>query len=85
MVLLYPLALATVSRPMEKWEMFVGACSYSKSNHVGALGNGESAKFNKFTRAELWLGRNRIKTANLCGLKCIKKLAKQSLNLYERI
>ncbi|KAM7260249.1 hypothetical protein ACFE04_015990 [Oxalis oulophora] len=27
---------------------------------------------------ELWLGRNRIKAINLCGLKCIKKLSLQS-------
>ncbi|XP_021723574.1 protein phosphatase 1 regulatory subunit pprA-like [Chenopodium quinoa] len=30
---------------------------------------------------ELWLGRNRIKTVNLCGLKCIKKLSLQSNRL----
>lgn len=30
---------------------------------------------------ELWLGRNRIKAVNLCGLKCIKKLSLQSNRL----
>ncbi|XP_027175729.1 protein phosphatase 1 regulatory inhibitor subunit PPP1R7 homolog [Coffea eugenioides] len=30
---------------------------------------------------ELWLGRNRIKTVNLCGLKCIKKISLQSNRL----
>ncbi|KAM7512890.1 hypothetical protein LguiB_011765 [Lonicera macranthoides] len=30
---------------------------------------------------ELWLGRNRIKTINLCGLKCIKKISLQSNRL----
>ncbi|KAJ9167871.1 hypothetical protein P3X46_019461 [Hevea brasiliensis] len=30
---------------------------------------------------ELWLGRNRVKTVNLCGLKCIKKLSLQSNRL----
>lgn len=30
---------------------------------------------------ELWLGRNRIKSVNLCGLKCIKKLSLQSNRL----
>ncbi|KVH93877.1 Leucine-rich repeat-containing protein, partial [Cynara cardunculus var. scolymus] len=30
---------------------------------------------------ELWLGRNRIKAINLCGLKCIKKLSLQSNRL----
>ncbi|CAL0330913.1 unnamed protein product [Lupinus luteus] len=30
---------------------------------------------------ELWLGRNRIKLVNLCGLKCIKKLSLQSNRL----
>lgn len=30
---------------------------------------------------ELWLGRNRIKTINLCGLKAIKKLSLQSNRL----
>nr|XP_043637253.1 protein phosphatase 1 regulatory inhibitor subunit PPP1R7 homolog [Erigeron canadensis] len=30
---------------------------------------------------ELWLGRNRIKSINLCGLKCIKKLSLQSNRL----
>ncbi|KAL3824014.1 hypothetical protein ACJIZ3_020043 [Penstemon smallii] len=30
---------------------------------------------------ELWLGRNRIRTINLCGLKCIKKLSLQSNRL----
>ncbi|XP_068343134.1 protein phosphatase 1 regulatory inhibitor subunit PPP1R7 homolog [Pyrus communis] len=30
---------------------------------------------------ELWLGRNRIKVVNLCGLKCIKKLSLQSNRL----
>lgn len=27
---------------------------------------------------ELWLGRNRIRTINVCGLKCIKKISLQS-------
>ncbi|KAJ6925217.1 protein phosphatase 1 regulatory inhibitor subunit PPP1R7 [Populus alba x Populus x berolinensis] len=30
---------------------------------------------------ELWMGRNRIKVVNLCGLKCIKKLSLQSNRL----
>ncbi|GJS83953.1 protein phosphatase 1 regulatory inhibitor subunit PPP1R7 [Tanacetum coccineum] len=30
---------------------------------------------------ELWLGRNRIKSINLCGLRCIKKLSLQSNRL----
>ncbi|EXB59786.1 Protein phosphatase 1 regulatory subunit pprA [Morus notabilis] len=30
---------------------------------------------------ELWLGRNRIKAVNLCGLKCIKKISLQSNRL----
>ncbi|CDP03273.1 unnamed protein product [Coffea canephora] len=30
---------------------------------------------------ELWLGRNRFKTVNLCGLKCIKKISLQSNRL----
>ncbi|CAN1288375.1 Protein phosphatase 1 regulatory inhibitor subunit PPP1R7 homolog [Linum perenne] len=30
---------------------------------------------------ELWLGRNRIKLVNLCGLKCIKKISLQSNRL----
>lgn len=30
---------------------------------------------------ELWLGRNRIRTVDLCGLKCIKKLSLQSNRL----
>lgn len=30
---------------------------------------------------ELWLGRNRIKAVNLCGLQCIKKLSLQSNRL----
>ncbi|KAK7398982.1 hypothetical protein VNO78_10157 [Psophocarpus tetragonolobus] len=30
---------------------------------------------------ELWLGRNRIKVINLCGLKCIKKISLQSNRL----
>ncbi|KAL2534260.1 Leucine-rich repeat (LRR) family protein [Abeliophyllum distichum] len=30
---------------------------------------------------ELWLGRNRIRAINLCGLKCIKKLSLQSNRL----
>lgn len=30
---------------------------------------------------ELWLGRNRIRTVNLCGLKCIKKISLQSNRL----
>ncbi|CAN7068401.1 unnamed protein product [Brassica oleracea var. botrytis] len=39
---------------------------------------------------ELWLGRNRIKVVNLCGLRCIKKISlqsnqEQSIDLYERI
>lgn len=30
---------------------------------------------------ELWLGRNRIKVVDLCGLKCIKKISLQSNRL----
>jgi hypothetical protein len=30
---------------------------------------------------ELWLGRNRIRTVNLCGLKLIKKISLQSNRL----
>lgn len=30
---------------------------------------------------ELWLGRNRIKAVNLCGLKCLKKVSLQSNRL----
>ncbi|KAF5195892.1 phosphatase 1 regulatory subunit [Thalictrum thalictroides] len=30
---------------------------------------------------ELWLGRNRIRTVNLCGLKCIRKMSLQSNRL----
>lgn len=30
---------------------------------------------------ELWLGRNRIKAVNLCGLTCIRKLSLQSNRL----
>ncbi|CAN6813551.1 unnamed protein product [Brassica oleracea var. botrytis] len=30
---------------------------------------------------ELWLGRNRIKVVNLCGLRCIKKISLQSNQL----
>lgn len=30
---------------------------------------------------ELWLGRNRIRAINLCGLKCIKKISIQSNRL----
>ncbi|KAF5726013.1 Protein phosphatase 1 regulatory subunit pprA [Tripterygium wilfordii] len=30
---------------------------------------------------ELWLGRNRIKVVNLCGLKCVKKISLQSNRL----
>lgn len=30
---------------------------------------------------ELWLGRNRIKVVNLCGLNCIKKISLQSNRL----
>lgn len=30
---------------------------------------------------ELWLGRNRIKIVNLCGLQCIKKISLQSNRL----
>ncbi|KAK4415574.1 protein phosphatase 1 regulatory inhibitor subunit PPP1R7 [Sesamum alatum] len=33
------------------------------------------------TLQELWLGRNRIRAINLCGLKCIKKLSLQSNRL----
>ncbi|PON62239.1 LRR domain containing protein [Parasponia andersonii] len=33
------------------------------------------------TLQELWLGRNRIKVVNLCGLKCIKKISLQSNRL----
>ncbi|CAF1708465.1 unnamed protein product [Brassica napus] len=29
---------------------------------------------------ELWLGRNRIKVVNLCGLRCIKRLACRAIN-----
>lgn len=35
-----------------------------------------------FTKLEeLWLGRNRIKVVNLCGLNCIKKISLQSNRL----
>lgn len=34
---------------------------------------------------ELWLGRNRIRTVNLCGLKCIKKISLQSNRLTSMI
>lgn len=35
-----------------------------------------------FTKLEeLWLGRNRIKVVNLCGLQCIKKISLQSNRL----
>ncbi|AET05214.2 putative leucine-rich repeat domain, L domain-containing protein [Medicago truncatula] len=34
---------------------------------------------------ELWLGRNRIKVVNLCGLKCIKKISLQSNRLTSMI
>ncbi|XP_004503474.1 protein phosphatase 1 regulatory inhibitor subunit PPP1R7 homolog [Cicer arietinum] len=34
---------------------------------------------------ELWLGRNRIKIINLCGLKCIKKISLQSNRLTSMI
>ncbi|KAL3532516.1 hypothetical protein ACH5RR_006037 [Cinchona calisaya] len=34
---------------------------------------------------ELWLGRNRIKTVHLCGLKCIKKISLQSNRLTSMI
>jgi len=30
---------------------------------------------------ELWLGRNRIRAVNLCGLTCIRKLSLQSNRL----
>lgn len=30
---------------------------------------------------ELWLGRNRIRVVNLCGLKCIEKISLQSNRL----
>lgn len=30
---------------------------------------------------ELWLGRNRIKVVNLCGLNCIRKISLQSNRL----
>lgn len=30
---------------------------------------------------QLWLGRNRIKVVNLCGLNCIKKISLQSNRL----
>lgn len=36
---------------------------------------------NLSTLKELWLGRNRIRSINLCGLKCIKKLSLQSNRL----
>ncbi|KAL0308579.1 UNVERIFIED_CONTAM: protein phosphatase 1 regulatory inhibitor subunit PPP1R7 [Sesamum radiatum] len=36
---------------------------------------------NLSTLQELWLGRNRIRAINLCGLKCIKKLSLQSNRL----
>lgn len=34
---------------------------------------------------EMWLGRNRIKVVNLCGLKCIKKISLQSNRLTSMI
>lgn len=34
---------------------------------------------------ELWLGRNRIKQVNLCGLKCIKKISLQSNRLTSMV
>ncbi|KAK5824639.1 hypothetical protein PVK06_019420 [Gossypium arboreum] len=34
---------------------------------------------------ELWLGRNRIKVINLCGLSCIKKISLQSNRLTSMI
>lgn len=34
---------------------------------------------------ELWLGRNRIKAVNLCGLTCIKKISLQSNRLTSMI
>ncbi|KAK1289487.1 hypothetical protein QJS10_CPB18g01104 [Acorus calamus] len=34
---------------------------------------------------ELWLGRNRIRTVNLCGLKCIRKISLQSNRLTSMI
>lgn len=34
---------------------------------------------------ELWLGRNRIKMVNLCGLKCVRKLSLQSNRLTSMI
>lgn len=36
---------------------------------------------NMINLQELWLGRNRIKTVDLCGLICIKKISLQSNRL----
>ncbi|KAG7609795.1 Leucine rich repeat 4 [Arabidopsis suecica] len=47
------------------------------SNRLRVMENLEN-----FTKLEeLWLGRNRIKVVNLCGLKCIKKISLQSNRL----
>ncbi|CAN8252372.1 unnamed protein product [Cochlearia groenlandica] len=47
------------------------------SNRLRVMENMEN-----FTKLEeLWLGRNRIKIVNLCGLKCIKKISLQSNRL----
>ncbi|KMZ73063.1 Protein phosphatase 1 regulatory subunit [Zostera marina] len=47
------------------------------SNHLRVMECLENMK----NLQELWLGRNRIKTVNLCGLKCIKKISLQSNRL----
>ncbi|KAL0735477.1 hypothetical protein Bca4012_011687 [Brassica carinata] len=47
------------------------------SNRLRVMENMEN-----FTKLdELWLGRNRIKVVNLCGLRCIKKISLQSNRL----
>ncbi|KAJ0745495.1 putative leucine-rich repeat domain superfamily [Helianthus annuus] len=47
------------------------------SNRLRVMENMQNLK----NLQELWLGRNRIKSINLCGLKCIKKLSLQSNRL----
>ncbi|ESQ41983.1 hypothetical protein EUTSA_v10014089mg [Eutrema salsugineum] len=47
------------------------------SNRLRVMENMEN-----FTKLEeLWLGRNRIKVVNLCGLRCVKKISLQSNRL----
>jgi hypothetical protein len=55
-------------------------CSKSWAACFGCLQVMESMQ-NFTSLQELWLGRNRIKVVNLCGLKCIKKLSLQSNRL----